>query len=103
MPCYQKFGTHHLKDVSEADARRRLEPLNCINCPVGHLANQEHYYWVMLAQSKTVAPGLNDLAGYGQPASTPPLADRWAEWHAVTQAADPYLDTFLQSYLQPSS
>jgi hypothetical protein len=89
-----------LDGVSDADARRRLEPMNCISWMVGHLANQEHYYWVLLAQSNTVAPGLNDLVGYGKPASTPPLADMWAAWHTVTQAADLYLDTLTPEVLQ---
>ncbi len=89
-----------LDSVSDADARRRLEPMNCISWMIGHLANQEHYYWVQLAQGKTAVPGLNDLVGYGKPASTPPLADMWSAWHTVTQAADPYLDTLTPEVLQ---
>ncbi|HTX92662.1 MAG TPA: DinB family protein [Anaerolineales bacterium] len=82
-----------LEGVSEADAQRRLLPMNCISWMVGHLANQEHRYWVIFAQGKDVAPGLYDLVGYGKPASTPALADMWAVWHKVTAAADSYLDT----------
>ena len=89
-----------LDSVSDADARRRLEPMNCMSWMIGHLANQEHYYWVMLAQGKSVAPGLNDLVGYGKPASTPPLAEMWAAWHTVTQAADLFLDTLTPEVLQ---
>jgi hypothetical protein len=36
-----------LAGVSDEDARRRLMPLNCLSWMVGHLANQEHRYWVM--------------------------------------------------------
>ena len=89
-----------LEGVSDADARRRLEPMNCISWMIGHLANQEQYSWVYLAQGKAVVPGLNDLVGYGVPASTPPLADMWAAWHSVTQASDPYLDTSTSGLLQ---
>jgi len=89
--------------VSEEDAVRRLMPMNCISWMVGHLANQEHRYWVVLAQHKDIAPGLYDLVGYGKPASTPALADMWAAWRRVTAAADAYLDTLtpeiIQSYL----
>jgi uncharacterized damage-inducible protein DinB len=67
---------------------------------IGHLANQEQYYWVYLAQGKAVIPGLNELVGYGKPASTPPLADMWAAWHAVTQAAEPYLVKLTSDVLQ---
>ena len=52
-----------LEGVSEEDAVRRLEPMNCISWIVGHLANQEHRYWVMLGQGQNVAPGLNALVG----------------------------------------
>jgi hypothetical protein len=89
-----------LDGVSDADARRRLEPMNCVSWMVGHLANQEQYYWVYLAQGKAVVPGLNELVGYGKPASTPPSADMWAAWHTITQAADPYLDKLTSDVLQ---
>jgi len=93
-----------LEGLSEEDGRTRLEPINSISWMVGHLANQEHFYWCVLAQGKFIAPGLNDLVGSGKPASTPPLADMWAVWHEVTATADPYLDSLttaqLSDYLQ---
>jgi uncharacterized damage-inducible protein DinB len=89
-----------LEGVSDADARRRLEPMNCISWIVGHLANQEHRYWVTLAQGQDLAPGLNDLVGYGKPASTPPLDEMRDVWCRVTAAADAYLDTLMPDLLQ---
>jgi uncharacterized damage-inducible protein DinB len=82
-----------LEGLSDEDARTRLAPMNCISWMIGHLANQEHFYWVFLAQEKAVAPGLNDLVGFGKPASTPPLDEMWQTWQLVTTAADPFLDT----------
>lgn len=76
-----------------ADAVRRLEPMNSLSWMLGHLANQEHRYWVRLAQRTEVAQTLNDLVGHGKPASTPPLDEMWATWRTVTAAADGYLDT----------
>ena len=89
-----------LEGVSEADAVRRVLPMNCLSWMVGHLANQEHRYWVMLGQGKNLAPGLNDLVGYGKPASTPPLGEMWAVWRKVTAAADDYLDRLTPEILQ---
>ena len=63
-----------LEGVSEADGLRRLVPMNSIGWMVGHLANQEHRYWVAWAQQRDVAPGLHERVGYGTPASTPPRA-----------------------------
>ena len=81
-----------LKDIPEKDAYQRLNSMNCLSWLVGHLANQEHRYWVEAAQGQTLVPDLNDLVGYGKPASTPPLDEMWAAYHTVTRAADQYLD-----------
>ncbi len=89
-----------LEDISEEDAVRRVLPMNCISWMVGHLANQEHRYWVMLSQQKQIAPGLNDLVGFGKPASTPPLKEMWAVWHKVTTEADKYLATLTPEIMQ---
>jgi hypothetical protein len=89
-----------LEGVSEEDAIRRIIPMNCISWMVGHLANQEHRYWVILSQQKEVAPGLNELVGYGKPASTPPLKEMWAVWHKVTAEADKYLATLTPTIMQ---
>jgi hypothetical protein len=67
--------------------------MNCLSWFVGHLANQENFYWVLLAQDERLVPGLNDLVGYGQPASTPALEEMWLVWEQVTTAADKFLMT----------
>ena len=89
-----------LEGVSEKDAIRRLMPMNCISWMVAHLANQEHRYWVILSQQKEVAPGLNELAGYGKPPSTPPLKEMWAVWRKVTTSADEFLATLTPGIMQ---
>ena len=89
-----------LKDVSSEDGVRRIMPMNCISWIIGHLANQEQAYWVLLAQERMVVPGLNDLVGSGKPASTPPLNEMWAAWSNITLAVDPYLDTLTTTTLQ---
>jgi hypothetical protein len=88
-----------LDGISAEDGIRRLEPMNCISWIVGHLASQEHYYWVIAAQGKVLAPGLYELVGTGQPASTPPLDEMWVTWRTVTQAADQFLDTLTTDKL----
>lgn len=82
-----------LDGVGAEDAVRRIGPMNCISWIVGHLANQENAYWVLVAQGQKIVPGLNDLVGFGKPASTPPLSEMWAAWREITAAADSYLDT----------
>jgi len=89
-----------LEGISAADACSRLYPMNCISWIVGHLANQEHTYWVRVAQHKDLYPELNALVGYGKPASTPALDEMMAIWAAVTRAADVFLDTLTPEKLQ---
>jgi hypothetical protein len=89
-----------LEGVTDEDARRRLEPANCISWIIGHLAAQEHKYWIMYAQDKELVPGLQEAMGYGCAPSTPPLDEMWDTWRAVTAAADGYLDVLTVEQLE---
>ena len=82
-----------LAGLSDDDARKRLLPMNCISWSIGHLAWQEQRYWLQGLQGKTLLPELDTTFGYGLPASTPPLAEAWAAWQTIVDAADPVLDT----------
>ncbi len=59
---------------------------------IGHLAWHEQLYWLQLAQGRSIVPSLDALVATGKPASTPPLEEMWAAWHAVTEASEEYLD-----------
>jgi hypothetical protein len=89
-----------LDGVSEEDAVRRLMPMNCISWIVGHLAYQEHTYWLQRAQGRQLRPDLEDLVGWGRPASTPPLGEMWDAWRTITAAADEYLDRLTPDLMQ---
>lgn len=89
-----------LVGLSETDACRRILPMNCISWNIGHLAWQEQRYWLTLLQGQTPVPSIEELAGSGQPASTPPLAQMWEAWQTITQLADPFLDTLTAETLQ---
>lgn len=88
-----------LDGISDEDACHRFVPMNCISWMVGHLATQEQFYWVYLAQGKLVNPHLYELVGHGRPASTPPLADMWQAWREITAAADEFLATITPDML----
>jgi hypothetical protein len=87
-----------LRGLTEADAQRRLEPMNSISWMVGHLAWHERLISMERGQGLRVEPSL-DLVANGAPASTPPLADMWAVWRRVTTAADAYLDALTTAEL----
>ena len=88
-----------LVDLPPEDAVVRIKPMNCISWMVGHLANHEQSYWLMLGQKKTAVPDLADWVGYGQPATTPPLADMLSAWDTITAQADPFLATLTEADL----
>ncbi len=89
-----------LEGVSPEEAVRRVLPMNCLSWVVGHLAQQEAAFWVLLGQGKMLHPELRNLVGYGKPASTPPFDEMWAAWREIIAAADAYLDTLTVATLQ---
>ena len=89
-----------LEGLSDADARRRLMPMNCISWNIGHLAWQEQRYFLLYGQGKVLLPEVDKLFAYGALASTPALDEMWSAWNIVTQASDPWLDTLTVEKLQ---
>jgi hypothetical protein len=89
-----------LEPISAEDALIRIDSMNCLSWTIGHLANQEHRYWVESAQGVPLFLDLNDRVGYGKPASTPPLKEMWEVWRTVTAEADKYLDTLTAEILE---
>jgi uncharacterized damage-inducible protein DinB len=89
-----------LRGLSEADACKRIEPMNCISWNVGHLAWQEQSYFLKYGQGQLPYPDIERMFAYGAPASTPVLSEMLATWTAITQAADPWLATLTSEKLQ---
>src|SRR5215469_16012077 len=89
-----------LQGISEADACRRVLPMNCISWNIGHLAWQEQLNFLTRLQGQTPLPHLNDLVGYERPACTPPLVEMRTAWETVTHLADPFLDQLTTQQLQ---
>jgi hypothetical protein len=82
-----------LDGVTDEEGVRRFGSMNSISWMVGHLADQEQRYWLERRGEHLVVPGLNDLVGYGKPASTPLLSEMWEAWRGVTAGTDSYLDS----------
>ena len=89
-----------LAGLTDGDSRRRFVPMNCISWNIGHLAWQEQRYWLQRGQGQILLPEINKHFAYGAPASTPSLGEMWEAWRAITQAADPWLDTLTTELLQ---
>lgn len=89
-----------LHGVTLQESYVQLGQMNCISWTIGHLANQEHRYWVNFAQGKDILPGLRELVGYGSQPTTPKLDDMWQAWREATANADVYLETVTPESLQ---
>lgn len=87
-----------LEDVSDEDARRRIEPMNCISWIVGHLAHQEHAFFVAWPRGEQPAAGYRAY-GYGAPASQPPLDEVMALWRRTCEEADELLHAAAEESL----
>jgi hypothetical protein len=89
-----------LEGLTDEDARKRVMPMNCIAWMIGHLAWQEHNYWLKRAQGKEIAPELEEIAGWSHPATTPALVTTMDAWRRVTAAGDEYLDSLTAADLE---
>lgn len=89
-----------IKGVTEAEARKRFRPMNCLSWNVGHLAWQEQRYFLYNAQGQMPWPDINQRFAVGAPASTPALTDVLTAWKAITVAADPWLDSLTSAKLE---
>jgi uncharacterized damage-inducible protein DinB len=88
-----------IRGVGEADAQRRILPMNCISWNVGHLAWQEQRYFLTYGQGLQPHPELAREFEYGAPPSTPSLERVLAAWKEITAAADPWLDSLVSADL----
>ena len=88
-----------LVGISDEDAAKHFEPMNCISWTAGHLGWHEHRYWLELAQGKLRFPKLNEKYAYGAPMSTPSLKEMLVMWEMVTKEVDPFLNTLTTESL----
>lgn len=81
-----------IEGVTAEEAEVRFKPMNSISWMVGHLADQEARFWVLLPGGQPPHPELRDLVGTGKPASTPPLGEMLEAWRHTTKAANSFLE-----------
>ncbi len=94
-----------LQGLTDEDARKRIEPMNCVSWIIGHVANQQHTYFADWPQRKKTDPRYQEF-GFGSPASQPSLKDAMALWQASCDEADVWLQAATEESLQglfPSS
>ncbi len=88
-----------LAGVSDADATRRVAPMNSLTWMIGHLAWHERLVWIERGQGLTVEPILDAVAN-GAPASTPPLDEMWSAWSRIVERSDAVLGSLTADGLE---
>jgi uncharacterized damage-inducible protein DinB len=82
-----------ISKVSEADARKRIGPMNSLSWTIGHLAWQEQRYFIYYPTGEYILPEIQEQYAFGSPHSTPSAEQMWVAWRRITRAADKWLDT----------
>jgi hypothetical protein len=86
----RKEFSRNLKGLTDEDARKRIEPMNCISWIIAHVANQHYGIYVAWAQGKERDERYLPY-GFGRPASQPPLEEAMTLWNDACQGADVWL------------
>lgn len=80
-----------LRGLSDADACQRVEPMNTIGWIIGHLANQQHAFFVAWPNGRD-PEGRYAPFGYGAARSRPTLDEVMSLWRESCAGADVWLD-----------
>ena len=98
----RKEFERNLNGLTDEDARKHIEPMNCISWIIGHVANQQHTFFVDWPEGKETDPRYRPY-GYGSPASQPPLEEVLALWRDACNEADVWLQAATSDSLQVRS
>ena len=89
----------NLVGLTDEDARKRIEPMNCISWIIAHVACQHRMFfidWPAGRQTDTRYTPYN----YGSPASQPPLDEVMTLWRDACKDSDEFLQVATSQSLQ---
>ena len=95
----RKEFERNLVGLTDEDARKRIEPMNCISWIIAHVACQYQAFFVDWPQGK-VTDSRYLAYGYGSPASQPPLEEAMTLWRDACQEADAWMQAATKESLQ---
>ena len=95
----RKEFERNLQGLTDEDARKRIEPMNCISWIIAHVAHQQHTFFVDWPQGKESDPQYRPY-GTDVPASQPSLAEAMTLWRDACDEADVWLRAATKDSLQ---
>ena len=88
----RKEFDRNLAGLTDEDARKRIEPMNCISWIIAHVANQHRSFFVDWPAGRETDARYKPY-GYGAPASQPPLEEALALWRDACRDSDAWLQS----------
>ncbi len=98
----RKEFERNLEGLTDEDARKRIEPMNCISWIIAHVANQHRSMFVDWPTGRHVDARYAPY-GYGRPASEPSLDEAMALWRDACKDSDAFLMAATSESLQKKS
>ena len=95
----RKEFERNLEGLTDEDARKIIEPMNCISWIVAHVACQHQIFFVDWPQGKNIDPRYLPY-NYGAPPSEPPLDEAMTLWRDACRASEPWLQAATNESLQ---
>lgn len=89
----------NLQGLTDEDARKRIEPMNCISWIIAHVANQHRAFFVDWPAGRETSPVYKTF-GYGSPPSQPALHDVMTLWNNVCRESDAWLKSATEETLK---
>jgi len=95
----RKEFERNLVGLTDEDARKCIEPMNCISWIIAHVAWQYRAYFVDWPAGRLADPLYRDYR-YGSPASQPPLEEAMALWQDACKSSEAWLEAATSESLQ---
>jgi hypothetical protein len=95
----RKEFERNLTGLTDEDARKRIEPMNCISWIIAHVACQHRSLFVDWPAGRQTDSRYLPY-GYGAPPSQPPLEEAMTLWENACTDVDAWLQTATTKSLQ---
>jgi hypothetical protein len=95
----RKEFERNLVRLSDEDARKHIQPMNCISWIIGHVACQHRAYFIDWPAGRQIDSRYLPY-GYGAPASEPPLDEVMSLWRDACNDSKAWLEVVTNESLQ---
>jgi hypothetical protein len=95
----RKEFERNLEGMTDEDARKRIEPMNCISWIIAHVACQHRAYFVDWPAARVIDSRYLPY-GYSAPPSVPPLEDAMTLWRDACKESEAWLQAATSEILQ---